>query len=73
MSEVDKPYVVWNDCGYEGWDPEGFDSLKEALFAIASYGRGHKKVLTRRMVLDAHDAVAEEAKNYSPAKENPDV
>jgi len=24
------PYVVWKDYGYEGWDPQGFESLEEA-------------------------------------------
>lgn len=25
------PIVMWEDYGYEGWQPKSFDTLKEAL------------------------------------------
>lgn len=30
---TDGPYIVWLDFGYDGWSPESYATLKEALEA----------------------------------------
>ena len=41
--DLDKPYIVWIDYGYEGWSPTGYSTLKEA---IASNKYGSEWVIT---------------------------
>lgn len=30
---ADGPFIVWENCGCEGWQPKSFMTLKEALSA----------------------------------------
>lgn len=29
--EITGPYILWVDYGYEGWKPQSFNSIEEAL------------------------------------------
>lgn len=31
MTDAKGPYVVWTNCGYDGWNPKSYKTLKEAL------------------------------------------
>ena len=60
MSEADtgkeafkRKYVVWIDGG-EGWNPTGFDNLKDAFFH-ESYGS--QKVITKIVEVDLTEKV----------------
>lgn len=33
MEDTKGPYIMWLDYGMEGWKPESFNSIKEALLA----------------------------------------
>lgn len=28
---LDKRYILWVDCGYDGWTPYGYDTLEDCL------------------------------------------
>ena len=45
--ELKKPWIVWVDFGYEGWNPNGYDTIQEAV-KHESYGS--PKVITRGVV-----------------------
>ena len=63
MSESDNikgPYIVWKDYGYDGWKPESYDTLEEAV-ERKSYG--YETGVVTRLVnykIMAHDARCEE-------------
>lgn len=33
MSDTSGPFIIWEDYGYEGWQPKSYQSLTEALMA----------------------------------------
>ncbi len=45
--EWEYPYIVWDNHGYEGWNPVGFDSLKAAIDYDAY---GNTKVITKNLI-----------------------
>jgi hypothetical protein len=43
--EIAGPYIVWTDYGCEGWQPESYSTLKEAM-AAPRYG-GENTIITK--------------------------
>jgi hypothetical protein len=68
MSETDNilgPYIVWKDYGYDGWKPESYNTLEEAV-ERKSYGY-ETGVITKLVnyKIMAQDDRGEEAANDS--------
>lgn len=43
---MDKKYIVWTNHGYEGWSPEYYETLEEAI-NHDSYGS--EKIITKKV------------------------
>lgn len=36
LEDVKGPFIVWENYGYEGWQPKSYNTLKEAVVAWKS-------------------------------------
>jgi hypothetical protein len=56
-SEEQYPIILWLNYGYEGWQPYGFNTIKEALEA-EKYSTNC--VITRRVTYEVTETTQEE-------------
>ena len=51
-----KPWILWINYGYEGWQPRTYDTAEEAIEDIPYYSNGSPVQLTKRVDLIPKEA-----------------